>query len=149
MIKDFDDLVDRLREADVREPMRASEQYRTLLGDHAADEIVRLRAEVDILRDKALRYDLDQAGIERRNAEAVELVELRAEVAEADGVIAVWRRRTQETEAEANRLKAECDAIERRTIERCAGVCDDIAKKWEDLTGHECAAAIRALLEGK
>ena len=38
-----------------------------------------LRAERDALRDKALRFDLDQLGIERREAEAVELVELRAE----------------------------------------------------------------------
>ena len=49
----------------------------------AADEIERLRAEVDALRDeardKALRFDLDQAGIERRETEAVELIALRAE----------------------------------------------------------------------
>jgi hypothetical protein len=38
-------------------------------------------AEIERLRDKALAYDLDQAGIERRAAEAVELVEARAEIA--------------------------------------------------------------------
>jgi hypothetical protein len=37
--------------------------------------------EIAALRDKALAYDLDQAGIERRTAEAVELVEARAEIA--------------------------------------------------------------------
>jgi hypothetical protein len=36
-----------------------------------------LHAEVERLRDKAIRFDLDQAGIEQREAEAVELVELR------------------------------------------------------------------------
>jgi hypothetical protein len=40
-----------------------------------------LRADNERLRDKALAYDLDQAGIERRAAEAVELVEARAEIA--------------------------------------------------------------------
>lgn len=38
------------------------------------------QATVTALQDKALRFDLDQAGIERREAEAVELVELRATV---------------------------------------------------------------------
>jgi hypothetical protein len=45
------------------------------------DEITRLRAQVEELRDKALRYDLDAAGIQQREAEAVELVNLRARVA--------------------------------------------------------------------
>lgn len=36
--------------------------------------------ELDELRDKALRFDLDIIGIEQREKEAVELVELRAEV---------------------------------------------------------------------
>lgn len=39
------------------------------------------RAEQDALRDKALRYDLDQAGILQREREAIELVDLRARVA--------------------------------------------------------------------
>lgn len=39
------------------------------------------QTELAALRDKALRFDLDHAGIERREAEAVELVELRAELA--------------------------------------------------------------------
>jgi hypothetical protein len=45
-------------------------------------EIERLQAELAACRDKALRYDLDQAGIASREAESVELVELRAELAE-------------------------------------------------------------------
>jgi hypothetical protein len=41
-----------------------------------------LRAENAALRDKALRFDLDQAAIESRENDAVELVELRATNAE-------------------------------------------------------------------
>lgn len=44
------------------------------------DAIIALREQVERLTEKALLYDLDAAGIERRNDEAVELVELRAEV---------------------------------------------------------------------
>jgi hypothetical protein len=46
-----------------------------------SDRIAKQDAEIAALRDKALAYDLDQAGIERRAAEAVELVEARAEIA--------------------------------------------------------------------
>ena len=38
-------------------------------------------AKIADLRDKAIRYDLDEAGITQREREAVELVELRAELA--------------------------------------------------------------------
>lgn len=38
------------------------------------------KEQITALTDKAIRFDLDQAGIERREAEAVELVELRAQV---------------------------------------------------------------------
>jgi len=37
-------------------------------------------AEIERLQDKALRFDLDQSGIERREADAVELVEARAKI---------------------------------------------------------------------
>ena len=37
--------------------------------------------------DKALRFDLDRAGIEQREAEAIELVELRAEVQRLRGLL--------------------------------------------------------------
>lgn len=47
--------------------------------EYAGDVLMQLRAERDALRDKALRFDLDAAGIEQREREAVELVELRAE----------------------------------------------------------------------
>lgn len=47
---------------------------------HFDSALRNLVAEVDRLRDKALRFDLDQAGIERREAEAVELVECRATI---------------------------------------------------------------------
>ena len=41
--------------------------------------VSQLRAENEQLRDKAIRFDLDQAGIVSREKEAVELVDLRAE----------------------------------------------------------------------
>ena len=44
----------------------------------ALAEIILLRADKAELTDKALRFDLDRAGIEQREREAVELVELRA-----------------------------------------------------------------------
>ena len=47
--------------------------------DRARTEADRLRGVCDVLLDKALKYDLDRAGISRREREAVELVELRAE----------------------------------------------------------------------
>jgi prophage tail gpP-like protein len=43
-------------------------------------------------REKAIRFDLDRAGIERREAEAAELVELRAKVARRDKSIERYRR---------------------------------------------------------
>lgn len=48
------------------------------------EEVDTLRARVAELSDKALRFDLDQAGITAREREAVELVELRARVAELE-----------------------------------------------------------------
>jgi len=50
----------------------------------AKGQIEALKAENERLTDKALRYDLDQAGITNREQEAIELVELRAEKAEAE-----------------------------------------------------------------
>lgn len=44
----------------------------------------RTEAERDEARDKALRFDLDRAGIASREAESVELVEARARVAELE-----------------------------------------------------------------
>jgi multidrug efflux pump subunit AcrA (membrane-fusion protein) len=41
-------------------------------------------AELREAQDKAIRFDLDQAGIESRERDAVELVELRAKLAEAE-----------------------------------------------------------------
>jgi chromosome segregation ATPase len=56
-----------------------------------SEEVEGLTAEVKALRDKALRFDLDQAGIERRDAEAVELVEARAEIERLRGEVADLR----------------------------------------------------------
>ena len=47
----------------------------------AASDYDALSAELAALRDKALQFDLDQAGIARREADATELIELRAELA--------------------------------------------------------------------
>jgi hypothetical protein len=66
-----------------------------VVSDHAslvvaapdlAATVEALHAEVEALRDKAIRFDLDQAGIEQREAEAVELVELRADKARLDSL---------------------------------------------------------------
>lgn len=54
----------------------------------ALEEIEWLRERERNLAGKAIAYDLDQAGIESRAAEAVELVELRAKVAEFEHSIA-------------------------------------------------------------
>jgi hypothetical protein len=51
-----------------------------------SDRIAEQDAEIAALQDKALAYDLDRAGIERRAAEAVELVEARAEIAALRGL---------------------------------------------------------------
>ena len=52
----------------------------TLERDGLEDECEKLRKENADLLDKALRFDLDQAGIEMREATAGELVEARAEI---------------------------------------------------------------------
>ena len=57
------------------------------------DEARALRERAEKAEDKALRFDLDRAGIEAREREAVELVELRAEVT---------RLRARAEKAEAN-----------------------------------------------
>ena len=70
--------------------VRASETPETdaevfACGDYPGEPVVdhnvarRLERERNELRDKALRFDLDQAGIKSREREAVELVQLRAE----------------------------------------------------------------------
>lgn len=70
------------------------------------DEIKRLRAENEALQDKALRFDLDQAGIEGREREAVELVEKRAEVE-------ALRSLNERLHAEKIELLAVIDGLER------------------------------------
>lgn len=78
----MNDLIDRLR------ALSRGEHSDFSLGGEAADEIIDLQqrlADAEILAhenaEKALAYDLDQAGITARDAEAAELVSLRAEVA--------------------------------------------------------------------
>lgn len=66
----------------------ATEELKRLRAERERDDVAfellvkeasLLRAEHDALQDKATRFDLDAAGIESREREAVELVELRAE----------------------------------------------------------------------
>ena len=52
----------------------------------------RLRKALKDAEDKALRFELDRAGIERRERDAVELVELRAKVVRYGKYIARYRR---------------------------------------------------------
>ena len=68
----------------------ADSDVRTVLH-HCIAEIRALREENARLQDKALRYDLDQAGIDGRGAAAVELVELRAQVRDLRAVLATLR----------------------------------------------------------
>lgn len=67
-----------------------------------------LRAEVESLRDKAIRFDLDQAGIEQRERIDVELVERRAEV---------------------ERLRAEVERL-RADAERSQDIAPLLASTW-------------------
>jgi hypothetical protein len=63
----------------------AADRGDTMLGDAVA-ELAALRAEVERLRGKAIRFDLDEHGIASRERDAVELVERRAEVERLRGV---------------------------------------------------------------
>ncbi|HCF3952679.1 TPA: hypothetical protein NID70_002257 [Pseudomonas aeruginosa] len=66
------------------------------------------------------------------------------EIAENDSVVAVWRGRTQRTEEERDRLKAENEAL-RESLQALIHISD--ATGWEDHTCGEIAKA-RAALEG-
>ena len=73
--------------------LRAWEPSARVLGNvraqDAIEAIERLRDELAEVQEKALRFDLDQAGIEQREREVVELVTLRAELAVARSELAV------------------------------------------------------------
>jgi hypothetical protein len=78
----------------------------------AVVEIEGLRAELAALQGKALRFDLDRLGIERREQDAVELVELRAahamlskEKQDEFDIASGYYRRWQQTESDR---AAEC-----------------------------------------
>lgn len=83
------DLRQRLAESELeREDLRSQLNHihmsMPLVDTHpafAGDIPLYVKSVVANLQDKALAYDLDQAGITTRDAEAVELVSLRAEVA--------------------------------------------------------------------
>ena len=59
--------------------------WREALDLNISEEARKLR---DTYLDKALRFDLDKAGIESRERDAVELVELRARVRELEAALA-------------------------------------------------------------
>lgn len=85
-------------------------------GDDCVSELARqdALAELAALRDKALRFDLDQAGIARRDADAAELVELRAELAALRAELEVFREREAATAQGVRWLESESKRIERR-----------------------------------
>ena len=91
-------------------------------------ELAEARRERDAAFDKAIRFDLDQGGIEFRERDAVELVELRAKLAEAERTIAykdqgLFEMVIQQNEAGAVRLRLEAERDEaRRVAVRCAKV---------------------------
>lgn len=61
--------------------VRKERDYERVLSQRLERELAAALAENNALRDKALRFDLDQAGIEARERDAVELVRLRADTA--------------------------------------------------------------------
>lgn len=69
----------------------------------------------DVEVDKALRFDLDQAGIARREQEAVELVELRARVVELVAALAA-----QEAEKDEFKQRVMADALRRIEVVEAA-----------------------------
>ena len=117
-------------------------------GEGYQAEITRLRVEVERLQDKATAYDLDQAGIALRASEAVELVELRAEVERltlerkeleknwVDQIMAAHDQ-IERLKQEQRRLQQNVDLLYTREaylmkdratiIDRCAAVCEKAA----------------------
>ena len=100
--------------------LRAWEPAARVLGNvraqDAIEAIERLVAELAESQEKAMRFDLDRAGIERREQEATELVTLRAELAECKmslGAIhaMVDRVSTQVVRAECERAVPELAAL--------------------------------------
>lgn len=108
-------------------------------GDkNGPNELAALRQQVEELKDKALRFDLDQTGIEQREREAAELVELRAKVEalnkqntglydealrnlrayqEADTKVEELTRERDEAEHEQGRLLTRAERAEARLAE--------------------------------
>ena len=85
--------------------------------------IIALNRKNDELTDKAIAYDLDQAGIERRTADAVELVDLRARVAVLQDACksAIWDLRMHDYNDECGYL----DSTESDLVKCLPGVCLD------------------------
>ena len=81
--------------------------------------------------DKALRFDLDRAGIEQREAEAVELVTLRARLAEAERVTEATRDTVRE---EFKQILCDDTSSYPRIIYPSNDVCDEIVRLRAALT---------------
>jgi hypothetical protein len=105
---------------------RLTNQATTILDQKQAlkDEEVahaKTKKELGLAQDKALRFDLDQAGIEQRDAEDVELVELRAEVERLKAALVILA-------AEVRRLHAT----------QKGGPCETCqCKRWVSHGSHE------------
>jgi hypothetical protein len=65
----------------------ASRQHPATIYVSPEREIEQLRARVDNLTDKAIRFDVDAVGIETREQESTELVDRRAQVHQAFGIL--------------------------------------------------------------
>ncbi len=72
---------------------------------HPAAEVRKLKERADAFADKAIAYDLDQAGIESRTADAVELVELRAKVEAVQSRANDWAVRAATADCERMQSK--------------------------------------------
>ena len=116
--------------------LRAWEPSARVLGNvraqDAIEAIERLRDELAEVQEKALRFDLDQAGIEQREREVVELVTLRAELAECrakhmDDLLVLSE--TAKAERELRAELAEC----KRDAERYRTALEQIVAPFEDL----------------
>ena len=115
--------------------LRAWEPSARVIGNitagNAIEAIERLRAELAEVQEKALRFDLDQAGIEQREREAVELVTLRAEL--------VGCKRDAERYRWLRRARMNVDVLVR----------EDEDSVWLDMHGWDLDAYVDAALAAK
>ena len=121
----------------LRAELEASETELRIVRASQAEsnaEVERLRAELAEAQEKALRCDLDMAGIERREQEATELVQLRAELAEC-------RREMDLTDSTINKM---ADLLKRTAIALRGPEPSLTRWSWHDLP-ERAEAAIAAI----